>query len=62
VVRPREGEPWDPQSLCGAVRVKVKRTTLADPEAARAADLVSRQFGPRAPDRLWVADLTYVST
>lgn len=48
--------------LRGAVRGTVKRTTIADPEATRPADLVSRQFGPRAPDRLWVADLTYVST
>lgn len=48
--------------LRGAVRGKVRRTTIADSAAARPADLVSRQFGPRAPDRLWVADLTYVST
>ena len=48
--------------LAGAVRGEAKRTTLADPTAARPADLVSRQFGPAAPNRLWVADLTYVST
>ncbi|MBX7450851.1 IS3 family transposase [Mycolicibacterium sp. 3033] len=48
--------------LRGAVRGKVRRTTIADPEAVRPADLVNRGFGPRAPDRLWVADLTYVST
>ena len=48
--------------LTGAVRGKIKRTTIADPAAARPADLVSRQFGPPAPNRLWVADLTYVST
>jgi putative transposase len=48
--------------LTGAVRGKAKRTTIADPAAARPADLVSRQFGPPAPNRLWVADLTYVST
>jgi putative transposase len=45
--------------LTGAVRGKAKRTTIADPAAARPADLVSRQFGPPAPNRLWVADLTY---
>lgn len=44
------------------MRGRVRRTTIADPEAARPADLVNRRFGPRAPDRLWVADLTYVST
>ena len=38
------------------------RTTIADAAAARPADLVSRQFAPPAPNRLWVADLTYVST
>ena len=43
--------------LTGAVRGTVKRTTLADPTAARPADLVQRRFGPPAPNRLWVADL-----
>jgi transposase InsO family protein len=28
----------------------------------RPADLVDRQFHPEAPNRLWVADLTYVKT
>ena len=48
--------------LAGAVRGKIKRTTIADPAAARPADLVERQFAPPAPNRLWVADFTYVST
>src|SRR4029077_3734019 len=48
--------------LTGAVRGKVKRTTIADPAAARPADLVQRRLAPPAPNRLWVADLTYVST
>jgi putative transposase len=48
--------------LTGAVRGKTKRTTIANPAAARPADLVQRQFAPQAPNRLWVADLTYVST
>ena len=48
--------------LSGAVRGKVKRTTVPDPAAERARDLVNRNFTPLAPDRLWVADLTYVST
>lgn len=48
--------------LQGAVRGKVKRTTIPDPAAERARDLVNRRFSPPAPDRLWVADLTYVST
>ena len=48
--------------LTGARRGKVKKTTIADPAGHRAADLVGRCFSPTAPDRLWVADLTYVST
>jgi putative transposase len=48
--------------LSGAVRGRPRRTTIADAAAARPADLVSRQFAPPAPNRLWVADLTYVST
>jgi putative transposase len=46
--------------LRGARRGKRMRTTIADPAAARPADLVRRQFSPAAPDRLWVADYTYV--
>jgi putative transposase len=48
--------------LAGAVRGKAKRTTIPDPAAERARDLVNRDFAPQAPDRLWVADMTYVST
>jgi putative transposase len=39
-----------------------RRTTEADPAAARPADLVGRKFTPARPDRLWVADFTYVAT
>ncbi len=48
--------------LAGAVRGKVKRTTIADPAAPKPADLVDRNFAPLAPDQLWVSDFTYVST
>jgi putative transposase len=48
--------------LRGAVRGKVKRTTISDPRTPKPADLVDRNFRPLAPDRLWVADFTYVST
>jgi transposase InsO family protein len=41
---------------------QARRITIADPAAARPADIVQRQFAPPAPNRLWVADLTYVST
>jgi putative transposase len=48
--------------LAGARRGKRKRTTVPDLAAARSADLVGRRFSPAAPDRLWVADFTYVPT
>lgn len=48
--------------LAGAVRGKVERTTIADRSAKQPGDLVERNFAPLAPDRLWVADFTYVST
>ena len=47
----------------GVVRGKSKRTTIpVDDPTARPADLVDRQFVASAPNRLWVADLTYVRT
>jgi putative transposase len=48
--------------LAGARRGKRIRTTRPDAAAARPADLVRRQFSPARPDRLWVADFTYVPT
>jgi putative transposase len=49
--------------LRGVARGKARaRTTLADETAPRPADLVRREFRAPAPDRLWVADLTYVAT
>ena len=48
--------------LAGVVRGATKRTTQADPDAARAPDLVDRQFVAARPDQLWVVDFTYVAT
>ncbi len=42
----RRGKPW--------------RTTIADPDAARRPDLVERDFTANGPDRLYVADFTYL--
>jgi putative transposase len=44
----------------GATRAKKPRTTVPDPAANRAPDLVNRQFRVPAPNRLLVADFTYV--
>jgi putative transposase len=48
--------------LEGVVRGKRRRTTIADERANRPVDLVERDFTARAPNRLWVADFTYVAT
>lgn len=49
-------------SLRGVRRGAFKRTTQSDDHAPRPADLVERDFRAPAPNRLWVADLTYVAT
>ena len=46
--------------LVGAVRGKVKRTTIAGPGAERAAELLCRHFGPRGPHGLAVGRSTDV--
>ena len=49
--------------LRGVVRGRRSvRTTLGEEASDRPADLVARQFRAPAPDRLWVADLTYVKS
>jgi putative transposase len=45
-----------------ARRRRVVRTTVADPAATPAANLVGRDFHPPAPDQLWVGDITYAPT
>jgi transposase InsO family protein len=48
--------------LHGATRGKTKQTTISDDATTRPEDLVERSFVADAPNRLWVADLTYVAT
>lgn len=45
----------------GVTRARRVRTTVADPAATRAPDLVDRQFAVAAPNTLFVADFTYVA-
>jgi putative transposase len=49
-------------SLSGVVRGKRKHTTVPAALSPRPADPVDRNFSAAAPNRLWVADRTYVST
>ena len=46
----------------GATLRRYVVTTTSDPQAQRPVDLVERQFYATAPDRLWVADITYIPT
>src|SRR5687768_8366552 len=48
---------------CGGHRRKARTTLRSQTERTPPApDLVKRNFTPEAPDRLWVADITYVRT
>ncbi|MEU8140260.1 IS3 family transposase [Streptodolium elevatio] len=47
--------------IAGAVRGKRIVTTIRDPAASRAPDLVDRDFVAPAPNRCWVADFTHVA-
>jgi transposase InsO family protein len=48
--------------LQGVIRGKPVRTTVSDKAAPCPLDQVNRQFHAPAPNRLWVADFTYVAT
>jgi len=48
--------------LKGVRRGKKKKTTIPSSYTLRPDDLVKRDFKPQAPNRLWVADITYVRT
>jgi putative transposase len=48
--------------ICGASRRKWLTTTVRDRQARPAPDLVERNFMAPAPNRLWVADITYIPT
>jgi putative transposase len=45
-----------------AARRKAPRTTVPDADRERPADLLERDFTAPAPNRRWVADITYVDT
>ena len=63
VGRDRVGRLMGNLGLVGVRRGKFKRTTITDGDAgSRPADLVERRFTAAAPNRLWLADITYVST
>jgi putative transposase len=62
VGRDRVARLMNELGICGVVRGKPRRTTTPAEADQRPADLVDRDFSAPAPNRLWVADLTYVAT
>ena len=58
----RLGRLMNERNLEGASRRKRVRTTIRNRDARPAPDLVDRKFSADAPDKLWVADITYVPT
>ena len=60
--RDQVGRVMNDLGLQGVRRGKAKRTTVPGDIAARPGDLVDRHFFAAAPNRLWLADITYVWT
>ena len=50
------------EGLWGCVRGKKRRTTRRDPRAAPAPDLLRGDFMATQPNRVWLADITYIPT
>lgn len=62
VSRKRVARLMRASSLVGVSRRKSFRTTRRDPQARPAPDLVNRNFTADGPNKLWVADITYIPT
>lgn len=62
VGRKRVGRLMRACGLQGVGRRSHRRTTVRQPGAQPAPDLVQRGFAAAGPNRLWVADITYIST
>ena len=60
--RDRVGRLMAALGLGGVTRARTIRTTHPAPLVQRPADLVNRTFSAPAPNRLWLADITYVWT
>jgi putative transposase len=60
VGRDRVGRLMRTEGLAGVRRGQRHRTTIPEAAADRARDLVERRFRAAAPNRLWVADITYL--
>jgi putative transposase len=50
------------EQISGLIRKRRGKTTIRVPGIATAPDLVRREWNPTEPNRLWVADITFVRT
>lgn len=57
VARIMRANGWEGESGRGRIR-----TTVVDPGATAASDLVGRDFNPTTPDTTWCGDITYLGT
>jgi transposase InsO family protein len=64
VSRKRVARLMRQRGIVGRARRRRKRTTIADPAAAKAADLLQRDFAPTSHglDTAWCSDISYVRT
>lgn len=64
VARKRVARIMAEAGLAGRCKRRWKRTTIADPQAQAAVDLLKRAFGPGTVecDRVYVGDITYLRT
>ena len=62
VSRKRVARVMRTASVAGFSRRRTPRTTRRDSQARPAPDRVNRRFEADAPNRLWLADITYVPT
>ena len=64
VSRKRVARLMRQRGIVGRARRRRKRTTIADPAAAKTADLLKRNFTPAAHelDKVWCGDISYVRT
>jgi len=64
VARKRVARVMAANGLAGRCKRRWKQTTIADPHAQAAADLLRRAFGPGTVecDRVYVGDITYLRT
>jgi transposase InsO family protein len=64
VSRKRVARLMRQRGIVGRARRRRKRTTIADPAAARAADVLQRDFAPTSHglDAAWCSDISYVRT